>query len=148
MGADRKANAWAHNCAPERGHGAPLEPLAQLDDALGDVVTPYIAKNVVEAAELGAIQAVPWEGEECQRALTRALTRKRTLWGGSALERLEHIVPLDAARDDDGGGDAQPLVREVNLLGRLCARELVNLKRVRVDSTKQGERHAVSVTGR
>ena len=29
-----------------------------------------------------------------------------TIWGGGALQLLEHAVPLDAARDDDGGGDA------------------------------------------
>ena len=71
-------------------------------------------------------------GEACQRALTR----KRTLWGGGALQRLEHTVPLDAARDDDGGGNVQPLAREVDLLGRLCALELVDLKRVSVETAK------------
>ena len=46
----------------------------------------------------------------CERASLsaygqRALTPKRTLWGGGALQLLEHAVLLDAARDDDGGGD-------------------------------------------
>ena len=50
-----------------------------------------------------------------------ALTRKRKVWGGGALQLLEHAIPLDAARDDDGGRDAVPLAREVDLLGRLCA---------------------------
>eukprot|EP00964_Phaeocystis_antarctica_P118567 scaffold82349_cov62-Phaeocystis_antarctica.AAC.5 len=40
------------------------------------------------------------------------------------------------ARDDDGGGDAELLVREVDLLGRLRALELVDLKRVTVDTAK------------
>ncbi len=71
--------------------------------------------------------------QDCQRALTQ----KQTLLGrGGALELLEHAVLLDAARDDDGGGNAQPLAREVNLLGRLCALELVDLKRVPVDTAK------------
>ena len=56
--------------------------------------------------------------------------------GGGALQLLEHTVPLDAARDDDGGGNAQPLAREVDLLCRLCALELVDLKRVPVDTAK------------
>ena len=64
------------------------------------------------------------------------MTQKQTLWGGGALELLEHAIPLDAARDDDGGGNAQILAREVNLLGRLCALELVDLKRVPVHTAK------------
>ena len=64
----------------------------------------------------------------------RALTRKQMLWGGGALQLLEHAVSLDAARNDDGGGDAEPLAREVDLLGRLRTLELVDLKRVPVDT--------------
>ena len=56
--------------------------------------------------------------------------------GGGALQLLEHAVLLDAARDDDGGGDAEPLAREVDPLGWLRARELVDLKRVPVDTAK------------
>ena len=73
-------------------------------------------------------------GELCQWALTR----KRTLWGDGALELLEHAVLLDAARDDDGRGNAQPLVPKVDRLGRLCALELVDLKRVPVHAAKGG----------
>ena len=40
--------------APERGHGAPLEPLAELGDALGGVGA---AALMIEAAELVGIQA-------------------------------------------------------------------------------------------
>ena len=67
-------------------------------------------------------------------------TKANTIWGGGALQLLEHAVPLDAARDNDGGGNAQILTRiltrEVNLLNRLCALELVDLKRVPVDTAK------------
>ena len=77
---------------------------------------------------------LPREGEECQQALTL----KRTLWSDVALQLLEHAIALDAACNDDGGGDAQLLAREVNLLDRFCARKLVNLKRVPVDSAKGG----------
>ena len=63
-------------------------------------------------------------------------TKANTLWGGGALQRFEHAVPLDAARDDDGGGNAQPLAREVDLLCRLCALELVDLKLVPVHTAK------------
>ena len=48
MGADRNANTWGGG-ALERGHGAPLETLAQLGDTLGSVGA--LAKGV-EAAEL------------------------------------------------------------------------------------------------
>ena len=40
--------------ALERGHGAPLEPLAQLGDALGGVGA---AASIIEAAELVVAQA-------------------------------------------------------------------------------------------
>ena len=35
--------------APQRGHGAPLEPLAQLGDALGSVYVVLIKAEVVAA---------------------------------------------------------------------------------------------------
>ena len=63
-------------------------------------------------------------------------TKANTMWGGGALQLLEHSVPLDAARDDDGGGNAQPLARKVDLLCRLCALELVDLKWVIIDTAK------------
>ena len=40
--------------APKRGHGAPLEPLAELGDALGGVGAVTL---IIEAAELVVIQA-------------------------------------------------------------------------------------------
>ena len=57
MGADTKANTLGGN-ALERGHGAPLEALAQLGDALGGVGTLDITITIfVEAAELVRGQA-------------------------------------------------------------------------------------------
>ena len=70
----------------------------------------------------------------CQRALTRKQTLGCGGWG--ALQLLEHAILLDAARDDDGGGNAEILAREVDLLGRLRALELVDLKRVAVNTAK------------
>ena len=64
-------------------------------------------------------------------------TKANTTWSGGALELLEHAILLDAARDDDGGGNAQPLVREVDLLGRLCALELVDLKSATINTAKR-----------
>ena len=54
------------------------------------------------------------------------------MWVRGALEFLEHVVLLDAARDDDGRGNVELLAREVDLLGRLFALELVDLKRVAI----------------
>ena len=55
---DRKANALGRRGALKRGHCAPLEPLAQLGDALGGVGTLDFAIIIlVEAAELVVIQA-------------------------------------------------------------------------------------------
>ena len=62
--------------------------------------------------------------------------RANAPWAGGALELLEHAILLDAARDDDGGRDAEPLVREVDLLGRLRTLELVDLKSVTIDTAK------------
>ena len=95
------------------------------------------------------------QGTRCARLLTQVKTCKEAREevfanvstgadteannsGGGALQLLEHAVLLDAARDDDGGGDAEagPLVREVDLLGRLYALELVDLKRVTIDTAK------------
>ena len=70
-------------------------------------------------------------------------TKANALGAGGALELLEHAILLDAARDDDGGRDAEPLTREVDLLGRLRALELVDRKRVTIDTAK-GEACGVS----
>ena len=69
MGVDRKAGTGAGG-ALERGHGAPLECLAQLGDALGVVG----AAAILEAAELVAGQAA-----KARRSVNGALTRKQTL---------------------------------------------------------------------
>ena len=71
--------------------------------------------------------------------MSTADTKANTTWGGGALQLLKHAIALDAACDDDGGGDAQPLAREVDLLGRRCALERVDLKRVPVHTAKRGE---------
>ena len=64
--------------ALERGHGAPLEHLAQLGDALGGVGTlDFTISILVVAAERVAGQAVRMTKEECQWALTG----KQTLRG-------------------------------------------------------------------
>ena len=64
MGADMRASDGGGG-ALERGHGAALEPLAQLGDALvSDVVAGETAREVVAVG----LQACQW-----------ALTRKRTL---------------------------------------------------------------------
>ena len=55
MGIDRKARTRRGGDALERGHGAPLEPLAELGDALGGVGAVTL---IIEAAELVVTQAV------------------------------------------------------------------------------------------
>ena len=78
MGIDTQANTLGRRGALERGHGASLERLAQLVDALGGVGA---AASVVKAAELVASQTAMGK-EECQWALTRnanTLGRGRTL---------------------------------------------------------------------
>ena len=57
MGADTKANARVRGGALQRGHSAPLEPLAQLDDALGSVGSQCQIMILVEAAECVTSQA-------------------------------------------------------------------------------------------
>ena len=70
-GADIKANAFGAGGALERGHSAPLEPLAQLGDALRGVCAVAI---LVEAAQRVVSQAVSIIKEQCQRALTQKQT--------------------------------------------------------------------------
>ena len=57
------------------------------------------------------------------RAVNAAAHVQRT---GGSLQLLQHRVLLDAGRDDDGGGHAKTLVREVDLLDGLGARERRN----------------------
>ena len=64
-------------------------------------------------------------------------TKQNHSRGGGALELLEHAILLDAARDDDGGRDTEPLGHgEVNLLDRFCAPELVDLESVTINTGK------------
>ena len=80
MGADTKSNTRVAG-APERGHGASLEALAQLVNALGGVGTLDIAiihiKVRVEAAELVATQAA-----KGRRGVSMGADAKAIAWGG------------------------------------------------------------------
>ena len=49
MGADTKANTLGGGGTPQRGHGAPLQPLAERSDALSGVLAVPI---LVDATEL------------------------------------------------------------------------------------------------
>ena len=77
MGAETKSNTRGAG-APERGHGASLEALAQLGDALGGVGTLDIAmihiKVRVEAAEMVATQAAKGGRGVSMGADAKALT--------------------------------------------------------------------------
>ena len=53
MGVETKANTLLDGGAPERGHSASLEPIAQLGDAHRDVGAVAIT---VDAAELVVVQ--------------------------------------------------------------------------------------------
>ena len=70
-GADTKSNTRGGG-APERGHGAPLERLAQLGYALGGVGA---AAATINAAEMVVGQTAEERRCECQRALTRKLEK-------------------------------------------------------------------------
>ena len=70
-GADMRANTMGW-CAPERGHVALLEPLAQLGDALRGVGA---AAFIIEAAELVPGQAATRERGVSMGTDTKANTR-------------------------------------------------------------------------
>ena len=70
-GVDTKANMLGGGGALERGHGAPLERLAQLGYALGGV--GGAAANI-NAAELVVGQTAEERRRECQWALTQTRT--------------------------------------------------------------------------
>ena len=62
MGADTKANTWGGG-ALERGHGTPLEPLAERSDALSGVLAAPIHVDatdrvVGQAASMGGSESV------------------------------------------------------------------------------------------
>ena len=79
MGADTKANTPWGGGAPERGHGAPLERLAQLVDTLGGVGAVSI---FVEAAELVVIQPAKGRRGVSMGADTNANAKGRWLTPG------------------------------------------------------------------
>ena len=85
MGIDTKANTVLGGGALERGHGASLEPLAQLGDALRGVVAVAITAELVvgQTAKEGCVST----GADTQK--------QKHSRGGSALELLEHAILLD-----------------------------------------------------
>ena len=83
MGADRKANTRGGG-ALERGHGAALEPLAELGDALGSV-GPVADRSRPQSSLLAKL---PREG-----GVSMGADRKANYRGGGALP---------------GGGSASP----------------------------------------
>ena len=109
----------------EIGHGAHLERLAQLGDAHDGVGAVAI---MVDAAEPVAGQTAKKGGVS-----TGADTKANALRAGGTHELLQYAILLNAARDDDGGRDAG---KEFDLLGRLRALELVDLKRATIDTAK------------
>ena len=94
--------------APKRGHGAPLEPLAQLGDALSGVGA---TASRIEAAELVVLEtaAVGFGvgGEPCQGALTE----RRTLSGGGALETGD-LSLLEDGRERGGALVSDAIARD------------------------------------
>ena len=95
MGIDRKSYTRAHR-APQRGHGALLEPLAQLGDALSGVLALKIS---VEAAELVIVQTARCGVAVSMGADTKANTRELVRSPGGLLERLQRRVTLEALRE-------------------------------------------------
>jgi hypothetical protein len=95
-GADTKANTWGGG-ALERGHGAPLEPLAQLRDALGGVGA---TAAIIEAAELVAGQtAMGWARmvREQEFMMSAGADTKASSMGAAAHPRLVMLVSLRTA---------------------------------------------------
>ena len=79
--------------ALQRGHGAPLEPLAQLGDAQGGVGTPDVAIIIhVDAAELVAIQAA-----KGRRGVSMGVDRKAGTGAGAHLSEVT-ALPLSASQ--------------------------------------------------
>ena len=97
MGADTKANTRGGG-ALELGDSRLFEDGSERGGALvSDVV-------FIEAAKHGG----GW-GSGRRGVSMGADMEANTIWGGGALQLLEHAVPLDAARNDDGGGNDKPL---------------------------------------
>ena len=87
-GIDRKSYTRAHR-APQRGHGALLEPLAQLGDALSGVLALKIS---VEATELVIVQTA-----RCGVAVSMGADRKANTWEAAAHSRVVIFVSLRMA---------------------------------------------------
>ena len=73
MGIDRKSYTRAHR-APQRGHGALLELLTQLGDALSGVLA---LKTIVEVAELVIVQTARCGVAVSMGIDTKVSTRRR-----------------------------------------------------------------------
>ena len=91
--------------ALERGHGALLEPLAQLGDPVGGVGAIAIP---VEAAELVLRQAATSWGVA---VVFLTLTQTQTLWGGGALE-IGDLCLLEDGSERGGSLDSDLIVSE------------------------------------
>ena len=60
--------------------------------------------------------------------------------GGGALQRRCHGVRADQAGDDDGGGGAKGLARQVDRLDGLLALQLLDVERVAVEAANEHTR--------
>ena len=91
--------------APQRGDGASLEPLAQLGDALGGVGAEATGADTAEPIAAQADSIATEEREQ-------AVTQKRTLRGGGALQRGQGapLDPLAERSDARSGVLAVPIV--------------------------------------
>jgi len=83
--------------ALERGHGTPLETLAQLGDALRSV-GPL---SIMEAAQRVCVQAVSMTKEECQgsRGVDRKANSRPVRATGGLLQGSQRRVALEALRE-------------------------------------------------
>ena len=75
-------------------------------------------------------------GSRCQRLLTV----KASTWGGGVLERRGCRIRGEQAPDDHGGSRAKSLGREVDLLDGFLAAQLLDLKRMAIDTAGSTQR--------
>jgi len=102
-GHSQKGGHWGGG-ALERGHGAPLERLAQLGEALVDAVALPI-----KTAEMVVRQAATVGSGSVKMGADSA--RKRTLWGSSAPEMGDHRLLEDVSKRG-GALDSDVIVTE------------------------------------
>ena len=115
MGIARKANTRGRG-ALERGHGTPLETLAQLGDALRSV-GPL---SILEAAQRVCVQAVSMTKEECQgsRGVDRKANSRPVRATGGLLQGLQRRVALEALRESSCSFGTELVVVETAGEGR------------------------------